>query len=157
MTDKTSAKIDIKIGTISFMAEGEQSWLAEQLAKVLEAAQSAGAIQAAAVENTAVQKLEAGAKVGTNFTVSLGAFIKSKSAESNQVKRFLTTAAWLEKRGADDLATASVTEALAKHRQTGLSNPAHCLNQNVSKGFCEKKGKGFFITPEGWTSLGEAE
>lgn len=152
MTEKAPAKIDIKVGTISFTAEGEQSWLAEQLAKVLEAAQSAGAIQVTA-ETPAVPK--AGAEVA--FAISLGAFIKSKNAESNQVKRFLATAAWLEKRGADTLATASVTETLSKHRQKGLSNPAHCLNQNVTKGFCEKKGKEFFITPEGWASLEDGE
>jgi dihydroorotase-like cyclic amidohydrolase len=153
MTEKAPAKIDIKVGTISFTAEGEQSWVAEQLAKVLETAQSAGAIQGTTAESPAVQKPVAEG----DFTMSLGAFIKAKSAESNQVKRFLATAAWLEKRGAVALATALVTEALTKHKQTGLRNPAQCLNQNVSKGLCEKKGKGFFITPEGWASLGEGE
>ncbi len=153
MSDKTSGKIEIKVGTISFSAEGEQSWLAEQLEKVLEAAKSAGAIQGAVEEKSVIQN--AGTKA--EFTTSLGAFIKAKGGDRNQVKRFLATAGWLARRGTDTLATASVTSALSQHRQASLTNPAHCLNQNVSKGHCEKKGSGFFITPEGWSALGENE
>ena len=35
-----------------------------------------------------------------------------------------------------------------------LSNPSDSLNSNVGKGYCEKDGKHFFVTPEGRQSLG---
>jgi len=38
--EKAQGKVEIKIGNLSFSAEGDQQWLAEQLSKVLEAASS---------------------------------------------------------------------------------------------------------------------
>ena len=71
--------------------------------------------------------------------------------------RFLATAAWLSKRGEQELKTGLVSKALAGNHQKKVSNPAQYLNENVSKGFCEKNAKGFFITPEGWKALGEEQ
>jgi hypothetical protein len=57
------------------------------------------------------------------------------------------------------LTTSSVVKALSANNQPRLGNPADTLNQNVKKGFCEKRkdGTSFFITPEGLHSLGETE
>jgi hypothetical protein len=81
---------------------------------------------------------------------SLASFIKSKKGEKNQNTRFLATASWLSGRSQDPLTAKAVAKALADHNQRRLANPADCLNQNVRKGFCEKRKDGsFFVTPEG--------
>jgi hypothetical protein len=54
-----------------------------------------------------------------------------------------------------ELTTSAVAKALKENHQKRLANASDCLNQNTKKGFCEKSGKGFFITPEGLTHLGE--
>lgn len=85
---------------------------------------------------------------------SLASHIKSKKAEKSQVLRFLVTAYWLSSRSEDSLTTTAVAKALSDHNQKRLANPADCLNQNVRKGFCEKRKDGsFFITPEGLEAL----
>ncbi len=81
---------------------------------------------------------------------TLAAFLKAKGATSNQVRKFLSTAIWLHDRDKKDrLTTGDVTKALADNQQSRLSNASDCLNQNVGKGFCEKDGKGFYVTEEG--------
>ena len=86
--------------------------------------------------------------------MSLAAFIKAKKGEKNQVTRFLATASWLTGRGVDALTSSAVAQALSDHHQRGLSNPADCLNKNVTKGHAEKRKDGsFFITPEGLEAL----
>ena len=77
-----------------------------------------------------------------------------QGGESKQVNRFLSTADWLRRRGNENLTTAAVTKALRDQKQKRLTNPSDCLNNNVSKGYCEKGGGGFFITPDGLTKLG---
>lgn len=86
------------------------------------------------------------AKVGG----SLASHIKSKKGEKNQNNRFLATAHWLAGRNDSPLTTKAVAAALSDHKQKRLANPADALNQNVRKGYCEKRKDGsFFITPEG--------
>jgi hypothetical protein len=85
----------------------------------------------------------------------LASFIKAAKGETKQVQRFLATAGWLFRRGETKLTTSAVSSALSENHQKRLGNPADCLNQNVSKGYCEKQGDGFFITPEGWRALGQ--
>jgi hypothetical protein len=97
-----------------------------------------------------------GAKRAVGANVSLAAYIKAKKAEQNQTMRFLATASWLSGRSSNQLTTKAVAKALSDYHQKRLSNPADCLNKNVSKGLCEKRGDGsFFITPEGLQALGE--
>jgi len=91
------------------------------------------------------------------FNGSLASYLKAKGGESKQVERFLTTAGWLYRRGTRELTTSSVAKALAENHQKKLSNPADCLNQNCSKGYCEKQKDHFFITPDGWKALGETQ
>jgi len=85
---------------------------------------------------------------------TLVAFLKSKDALSNNNKKFLATAIWLESKGNSRIKTSEVSAVLKDAKQTKLGNPAECLNQNVSKGFCQKDGQSFFVTEDGRNSLG---
>ncbi len=152
MTEKPQGKIDIKIGNISFSAEGDQVWLGEQLTKVME---TASKLPAAKFEPGA------GAPADPNsgkepIGDTLAAYLKAKGGESKQRQRFLATAGWLHRRNEKELNPTAITKALSKNQQKGLANAADCLNQNVGKGYCEKlDGNNFFITPDGWKELGE--
>ena len=55
--------------------------------------------------------------------------------------------------GPKRMQTKDVTGALKTANQSRLGNPADCLNQNVSKGYCEKEGNQFFVTDDGKASL----
>lgn len=86
--------------------------------------------------------------------ISLAAFIKAKKGDKNQNNRFIATASWLSGRSEEPLTAKAVAKALSVHNQKKLANPPDCLNQNVRKGFCEKRSDGsFFITPEGLEAL----
>ena len=94
--------------------------------------------------------------MGTDSSIeakTLPTFLKEKNANTVQVKKFLVTAVWLESKGANRIKTSDVTKALRDSNQTKLKNAADCLNQNVSKGYCEKDGKEFFVTEDGKNSL----
>lgn len=151
--EKVQSRVDIKIGDLSFSAEGQPAWLSEQVAKVIEAAAKIGMTKAAAPARTPSPGRAAG-ETATHFGGSLAAAIKATGGESKQVRRFLAAAAWLHERGETNLKAGTVAAALATHHQKGLANPNDCLNQNVGKGYCEKTKDGFFITPEGWSVLG---
>ena len=84
----------------------------------------------------------------------MASFLKAKKADKKQVARFLATAAWLGGRGEEKVTATAVAKALSDHHQPRLANPADCLNQNVGKGYAEKRKDGsFFITPEGLEAL----
>jgi hypothetical protein len=150
--DTPQAKLDIKIGNVSFMGEGDQTWLSEQLAKVIAAVPAA---QSESVEDGL--KNEKKTVSSPKNVGSLASYIKAKGGESKQILRFLAAAAWLYIRGERELSAKIVAKALAENHQKKLANPADCLNQSVKKGHCEKTPDGFFITPEGWTELGEEQ
>jgi hypothetical protein len=148
------AKIDVKFGNISFSGEGDSAWLESQLDKLL--ASAFNGTEDAAPENHHDGAKKA-PKIGGSAAGSLASFLKAKKATGNQVRKFLATACWLMLKGEDNLTTALVTKTLTESRQSKLTNPADCLNQNVRKGHCEKKGKnGFFVTDEGTSSLENA-
>lgn len=146
--DKAQGKVEIKIGNMSFTAEGDQEWLGEQLSKVIGAA---GPSSASPVEPERADTASQGPVTGG----SLAAYIKAKGGEDKQVQRFLAAAAWLFRRGQKDLNPSAIARALQENHQKKLANSADCLNKNVSKGYCEKTKDGFFVTPEGWAALGE--
>jgi hypothetical protein len=150
----TASKIEIKIGEITFASEGEQDWVAKQLDKVLGQAVKLIQLAPAPVANEGAAKVhkQMESDAGTPKK-PLPAFLQEKNATRNQVRKFLATAAWLESKGQNRVATADVTKALKDANQTRLANPADCLNKNVAKGFCEKEGKQFFVTDEGKASL----
>lgn len=148
------AKIEIKVGAVSFSGEGDGKWLSEQLDKVIEKLPQLANVVPAEPEgggSGAQQRLARKGNVG-----NLAAYLKAKTATGNQVKKFLATATWLhDSTRQDRVTTGEVKKALKDSNQVKLTNAANCLNQNVTKGFCEKDGKnGFFVTENGRTSLG---
>ena len=73
------------------------------------------------------------------FSASLVSHLKARGGDKNQNAKFLATADWLRRRGESLLSTSKVTKALSENQQKRLGNASECLNQNVGKGFCEKK------------------
>lgn len=148
----TNSKIEVTVGAVVFSGEGEASWLAEQLDKVLKAAPEIADVQS---KPRGEQISNGGPDSQGKFSSTLASYIKEKDGGDSQVDRFLITADWLRRRGTK-LTTRVVTDALRDNHQKKLANPAHCLNQNVSKGYCEKTTDGFFITPDGLAKLGHS-
>jgi hypothetical protein len=145
----TTAKIEISIGAITFSGEGTEEWLEKQLDKLLAAAPTLAAIHPPTDTDSGDQN---GPKVAKEIG-TLPSFLQKKTATRNHVRRFLATAEWLHNKGKQRLQTGDVVKALSEANQPRLSNPSECLNQNVTKGHCEKEGKTFFVTPEGKTVL----
>jgi hypothetical protein len=139
---------------MEFLGEGGEKWVSAQLHKILEKAPTVQKIPARSDLDTPVEEHGEGDTKHSGNHVTLARFLQEKKAGSNQVKRFLATAEWLTARGNGKVRTGDVTKALKDSHQGRLSNPADCLNKNVAKGYCEKDGKQFFVTPEGRTSLG---
>jgi hypothetical protein len=153
----SQGKITFSLGALSFSGEGEEKWLAEQLQSIIKAVPTLGAAAATAAKaDGAGGDASGGNGTGGKDPGTLLSRIKAYSAESNQNKRFLAAAYWLMLKGEKELSTAKVTKALADNHQKRLGNPAQCLNSNVSSGYCEKKGKAFYITPDGLAALGHA-
>ena len=150
---RPNGKVEIRIGNLIFSAEGDQDWLAQQLSKVIEAASPAIA-QAEVADRSSGGAESTEPKVAAG---SLASYLKAKGGDTKQVQRFLATAGWLFRRGGKKLSASGVANALSEHHQKRLANAADCLNQNCSKGYCEKTKDGFFITPEGWKALGEEQ
>jgi hypothetical protein len=148
-------KIQFKLGAIEFLGEGEESWLSEQLEKLLskipDLVKIAPVPTPQNLQNPAASTQD---ENGINTKeIPLGTFLKDKKATDNQVKRFLATAIWLYGRGNKNLKTSDVTKALKDNQQSRLGNPADCLNKNVNQGFCEKQGDQFYVSPHGFESL----
>ncbi len=156
MTNELRGKIEVTIGRVMFSGEGTQNWLAEQLDKVLESFSSHLVAPDEDVLSGANEELSEDRRSERSVIGSLPSYLKSKNAASNQVMRFLATAGWLAKKGNKNLKTGDIATALKESQQSRLGNPSDTLNQNVSKGFCEKTADGFFITPEGWEKLGDS-
>ncbi len=151
----TEAKIEIKIGAVHFSGEGQEEWLTQQLDKILGKAEElvklAPPQQVMAPQNPQTQHQPADFSDTTDIAnQTLATFLKSKNATKAQVDKFLATAIWVEaKEKKNRLKTSDIGSALSKANQTKLNNPSDKLNQNVSKGFCEKEGSEFFVTQEG--------
>ena len=145
------ARIELELGTIKFSSEGTEAWVVKQfeyvISKLPELSQIAGSV-AEQQPSAAAGPAARNASTEPQQVGSLASYIKAKGGESNQVQRFLATADWLRLKGEKALKTAVVSKALQDNQQRKLSNPADTLNQNVSKGFCEKTRDGFYITPE---------
>jgi hypothetical protein len=153
----TDAKIGFKIGTIEFTGEGDQEWLAQQLDKILEkAADLSSIVPLSMTPQGTEQQPGSDAPMGPDANIAqqtLSSFLRDKNATSNQTKKFLVTAVWLEAQGKSQIATSDVTKALKDNRQGPISNPSRCLTKNISTGHCTKDGNGFFVTEEGKRSI----
>jgi hypothetical protein len=140
--------MELTLGNIHFTGEGEAAWLEKQVDKLL------GYVKT--VDSGHDSPSDDQTKSKTHKTKeTLSAYLKSSSVATNQVKKFLATACWLTSTGNKRPATGDITRALSDNQQGKLGNPADCLNQNVKKGFCVKEGKQFYVTEEGFASLGK--
>ncbi len=150
----SNSKLEIQIGEIKFSGEGEEKWLTDQLDKIIEIFPDLLKVDPL---STAKQKKVAEPKKTTpkteGISSTLAGFLKEKSAITNQAKKFLVAAVYLQNTGKERIATSDVTKALKDARQTKLTNPSDCLNKQVKKGYCEKDGNQFYVTPEGESSL----
>lgn len=148
----SDAKIQVTLGSIMFSGEGPQDWLEKQLDKILQSAPDLLNLAQVAPPEKESSAHKHHPKPANGAT--LASFLTAKSATTNQVKKFLATAEWLHTKGQQKLASKDVAKTLSTGQQKRLANPADCLNKNVAKGFCEKDGNEFYVTPEGRASLG---
>jgi len=153
------AKIEIKVGTISFSGEGSEGWLATQFEKLVKNLPELAKVAPQVASESATVSSGAGAGAGATASKAKGtlaAFLAAKGAKTNQTRKFLATAIWLHDTGGKTrLATSDVSGALNEHNQGRLGNPADCLAKNVSKGHCVKDGKKqFYVSDEGRTEIG---
>ena len=149
-TETTRAKLRVQIGHLRFAGEGDPDWLTERMSAFLETATK---------DNLANQEraptLESGTSPRETATPEpLPAFMRKTGSETKQVRRFLATAAWLQRREISPLTSSLVAKSLRDSQQRRLGNPSDCLNQNVGKGYCEKTPDGFFVTEHGFHALG---
>lgn len=153
----SEAKIQFKLGSIEFSGEGEKEWISQQLDKILQQAPELLKIVPSSVITTTPSSSATGHHPMVADPViaqqPLATFLKAKNATVTQVKKFLATAIWLEAKGKSRMTTTDVTQALKASNQTRIGNPADCLNQNITKGYCEKDGNQFFVTEEGKSSI----
>jgi hypothetical protein len=142
------AKIEIKVGAVSFSGEGEGKWVSEQLDKVLARLQELASVAPATSETDQGETLSRPAHSKVKGT--LAAFLSANNAKDNKRRKFLGTALWLqdtEKKAR--LTTREVKNALSQHSQGSVGNASVCLSQNVRQGFLAKEGKQFYVTDEG--------
>jgi len=151
-----TAKIEFTLGTITFSGEGEETWISDQLDKILHKAPDLIKIAAEAQPIGHPAAIASGqVQASSDDAISsqtLPNFLRTKNARS-QVKKFLATAIWLHAKGSVRLSTTDVTKALRDFNQPHLTNASDCLNSNVSQGHIEKEGRQFFVTDEGKQSL----
>lgn len=151
----SEAKIEIKIGEVSFSGEGNQEWLTKQLDKILGKAEELIKLAPSPKQNSssgesAPHKAADFSKASDVAKQTLATFLKSKNAVTAQVDKFLATAIWVEaKENKSRLKTSDVSSALSNSNQTRLGNPSDALSKNIKKGYCEKDGREFFVTQEG--------
>ncbi|MDT0553108.1 hypothetical protein [Urechidicola vernalis] len=159
-----NGRLEFKIGNLEFVGEGEQDWVTDQLDKMLERLpdlvnQSKKTVQKTDVIKTTAEPVEQShptdlfstPKPTTKRAIpeNLSTFLRSKDCIDKQRRKFLGTAVWLQLNGKQRIKTKEVTDALRAARQVKITNPSHQLNQNISQGFCQKEGNGFYVTPQG--------
>ena len=156
-----NSRIEIKIGSIEFIGEGEQEWVTEQLDKILEKAESLESKIKKATIMTEQKEvitpviaehptdLFSAPKPKRVIPENLSTFLRKKDAVDKQRRKFLGAAVWLQLNGQQMIKTKEVTEALRAARQVKITNPSHQLNQNIAQGYCQKEGRGFYVTPQG--------
>ena len=161
-----NARLEFKIGNLEFVGEGEQDWVTEQLDKMLERLpdlvnQSKKSTPLTTIDAPSPSVSIAPSKQPTDLfsttapspqraiVENLSTFLRKKDAVDKQRRKFLGTAVWLQENGKERIKTKEVTDALRAARQVKITNPSHQLNQNITQGFCQKEGNGFYVTPQG--------
>lgn len=145
-------KLFLKLGAVEIHLEGEESWIKSTYDKVFDDLEKLGSLNKRVVVSESVRGETATTNEIEN-TPALPIFLSQKNATKSQNQKFLATAVWLHSRGKNRLTVSDVTSALSQNNQGRLGNPSDVLSQNVGKGFCEKDGKEFFVTPEGKAAL----
>ena len=152
-----NAKIDFTIGSISFSGEGEESWLANQLDKIIEKAADLIKIAPSPqviTEGAGIIETHAEAKEDAAIAAhTLPSFLKEKNATSVQKRKFLATALWLQARGQERMMTRDIVRSLKDSSQSRLGNASQELGKNISSGFIARDGDRFFVTDQGKASL----
>ncbi len=152
------SKIEIKIGIVEFTGEGEQEWLGQQLDKIIEKLPELLKIELASPQASIGPSSESRnteSNPSTGLPSNLSSYLREKNATSNQVNKFLVTAAFLQLGGKTRMSTTDVSNLLKSSNQSRLANASDALNKNVGKGFCEKDGGQFFVTQEGLDFVAE--
>lgn len=149
----SNSKIEFRIGEIEFSGEGNEKWLSEQLDKVIANVPELLKVKPVAKPKPATNSSTTKQNTQQPISTTLAGYLKEKSATTNQSKKFLATAVYLHKSGKNRLSTSDITNALKDARQAKLTNASQCLNSQVTKGFAEKDGSQFYVTPEGEASL----
>jgi hypothetical protein len=159
-----NGRLEFKIGNIEFIGEGEQEWVTQQLEKMLKRVpdlQKEGAQKIVkpqpktdtshlVLPSTLEGDLFSAPKVTPRvIPENLSTFLRNKDCIDKQRRKFLGSAVWLQQNGKQLIKTKEVTDALRAARQVKITNPSHQLNQNISQGFCQKEGNGFYVTPQG--------
>ena len=157
----SEAKIDFKVGAVSFTAEGSEKWVSEELGRILQKVPELANVNPPQNGNSSsngggVTPQHTHHINNTNANVgTLAGYLKQKNADESQRRKFLATAAYLHKKSGDQrLTTGQVKQALSTNNQGKLANASASLNDNVGRGHCEKDGKSFFVTEAGWAELG---
>jgi len=145
------AKITVKVGELEFSGEGDQSWIEKQLDKILSKAEELIQLAPPPPAPAGPPSDHKPPMVEDNVIAgkALGSFLSEKGATSNQNKKFLSTAIWLEAKGKKRIKIKDVTSALKSNNQSRIGNPSRSLGYNVKKGYCEKDGQEFYVTDEG--------
>src|SRR5258708_8407814 len=121
-------KIQIKIGGIEFLGEGNQDWLTTQFDKVLDRIPELAKIgltisSPSANPGKTSPGIEDGSKADSeNIPRNLVKFLKEKDAIAKQVRKFLPTPAFLQLNGKNRVNTEDVTETLTPANQTRIAN-----------------------------------
>ena len=148
-------KIQIKVGIVEFSGEGNQDWLSNQLDKILEKIPELLKIELKDLSDESGTGKHTLENKKTKSKLShLATFLKDKNATTNQNKKFLAVSAFLQLNGASRLNTGNIIQALKDSNQSMLSNASLNLTQNVTRGFCQKDRKDFYVTSEGFAELG---
>ena len=137
-----ATKIRIRVGELEVEYEGPEAYLNSKLPQLVDRLSKLA-------ENMPAGTSNGGSPSGR----AAGTLASVLNVDQSQRERFLATAEWLHRKGSERIQTSDVTKALRDNRQKKLTNPAACLNQNVTLGFCEKDGKSFYVTEEGRNHL----
>lgn len=153
----SDTKISVRVGELEFSGEGSEKWLETQLDKILEKAEELVNLAPvkSAVKNGPGAHIPHSPMAPDNDIANkaLATFLRETNSTTDQTKKFLATAAWLEAKGKSRLKTGDVTQALRENSQTRLGNASQCLSNCVKKGHCERDGNQFFVTQEGKDAL----
>lgn len=143
----SEGRIEVKIGDVQFIAEGDTTWITEQLKKFLDKLPE---LMSKFSHKSRYFFHMDDAEIAEKALVT---FLEETNSTDNQREKFLATAIWLQARGKSPLKTHDVTVALEENKLPAIKNPSERLNANTKKGYCEKDGKYFIVTEAGKRSI----